>query len=181
MNQQTSSPALKDHCYKTVDQLIKTCQDRAARSHIRPLLWGLPEMQIRAMRYLPKNASVDEDLLYLIAGLIAEYPCEQESHLSFGATLQKLASHPEIKATGIERQLELLLQLGVESLTPILHGLIVQARHTKTPVDYGTLLYHLHRWDDPRRWVQLQWARDFWCPTEQTETQVFSQLTFSLP
>jgi CRISPR type I-E-associated protein CasB/Cse2 len=175
MNQQTA-PSLKDRCLATVDKLIKTCQDPAARSALRPLLMGIPEMQIRAMRYLPQNAPVNKDLLHLIAGLIAEYPCEQGSDLSFGASLRQLAKHPKINATGIERRLELLLQLDVKSLTQPLHGLIVQARGAKTLVDYGTLLYHLNCWDDTRKWVQLQWARDFWCPTEPTETQVPPQV-----
>jgi CRISPR type I-E-associated protein CasB/Cse2 len=126
-------------------------------------------MQIRAMRYLPKNSPVHADLLYLIAGLIAEYPCEQDSALSFGASLQKLSTHPEVKASGIERRLESILQLDLDSLTQPLHSLLIQARGTKTPVDYATLLYHLRCWDDSRKWVQLAWARDFWCPRESGE------------
>lgn len=159
-------PSLTDRCRTTVDELIKTCQDRAACSALRPLLTGIPEMQIRAMRYLPKSWTVNQDLLFAIAGLIAEYPCEQNSTLSFGASLQKLSNHPEVKATGIERRLESLLQLDLESLTQPLHSLIVQARSTKTPIDYATLLYHLRCWDDSRKWVQLTWAKDFWCPKE---------------
>jgi CRISPR system Cascade subunit CasB len=128
-------------------------------------------MQIRAMRYLTKTSPVKQDLLFVIAGLIAEYPCEQDSILSFGVSLQKLSNHPEVKATGIERRLESLLQLDLESLAQPLHSLIVQARGTKTPVDYATLLYDLRCWDNPEKWVQLRWARDFWCPKENEDDQ----------
>jgi CRISPR type I-E-associated protein CasB/Cse2 len=164
-------PCLKDRCHTAVNELIKTCQDRAARSTLRPLLAGIPDMQIRAMRYLPKHSPVQQDLLYLIAGLIAEYPCEQGSTLSFGASLQKLSTHPDVKAAGIERRIESLLQLDLESLMQPLHSLVIQARGTKIPIDYATLLYHLHCWDDSRKWVQLAWARDFWCPRENEEEQ----------
>jgi CRISPR type I-E-associated protein CasB/Cse2 len=164
MTQTVSS--LEDRCRITVDELIKTCQDRAACSALRPLLTGIPDMQIRAMRYLPKTSPVGQDLLFAIADLIAEYPCEQNSTLSFGMSLQKLSVHPDVKASGIERRLESLLQLELESLTQQLHSLIVQARGTKTPIDYATLLYHLRCWDASEKWVQLCWARDFWCPRE---------------
>jgi CRISPR type I-E-associated protein CasB/Cse2 len=160
----TQAPlSLKDHCRTTVDALIKTCQDRSARSVLRPLLSGIPEMQIRAMRYLPRNSAVHQDLLYLIAGLIAEYPCEPDKPLSFGASLDRLSKHADINATGIERRLESLLQLDLDSLVQPLHSLILQARGTEIPVDYTMLLYHLRCWDDSRKWVQLAWARDFWC------------------
>jgi CRISPR type I-E-associated protein CasB/Cse2 len=171
--------SLKDRCRTTVDELIKTCQDRAARSTLRSLLAGIPDMQIRAMRYLPKNSPVHQSLLFLMAGLIAEYPCElpePDNALSFGASLQKLSTHPEVKATGIERRLESLLQLDLESLVQPLHSLIVQARATRTPVDYVSLLYHLRCWDDSRKWVQLAWARDFWCPRENGEAPDLNQI-----
>jgi CRISPR type I-E-associated protein CasB/Cse2 len=169
----TQAPSsLKDHCRTTVDALIKTCQDRAARSALRPLLSGIPEMQIRAMRYLPSHAPAHQDLLYLIAGLIAEYPCEPDKPLSFGASLDRLSKHADINATGIERRLESLLQLELDSLVQPLHSLILQARGTRgaeIPIDYTMLLYHLRCWDDPRKWVQLTWARDFWCPQADGE------------
>jgi CRISPR type I-E-associated protein CasB/Cse2 len=170
-------PSLKERCRTTVDQLIKTCQDRAACSALRPLLTGIPDMQIRAMRYLPKSSPVHQDLLYLIAGLIAEYPCEQDITFSFGTSLQKLSTHSEVKTAGIERRLESLLQIDLDSLTQPLHSLIVQARGTKTPVDYATLLYHLRCWDDSRKWVQLAWAKDFWCPKAHENGQNPDQIT----
>lgn len=174
-----ATPSLKDRCRTTVEELIKTCQDRAARSALRSLLAGIPDMQIRAMRYLPKKAPVHQDLLFLISGLIAEYPCfqpEAEKSLSFGASLQKLSNHPDVKAMGIERRLESLLQLELDSLVQPLHSLVGQfgsTQSSKSPIalDYTTLLYHLRCWDDPRKWVQLAWARDFWCPRENGEDQ----------
>lgn len=167
----TTPLSLKDACRITVEQLLKICQDRAACSALRPLLTGLEDTQIRAMRYLPRNWPVHQDLLFLIAGLIAEYPCESDHSLSFGASLQKLSNHPDIKFTGIERRLETLLQLDIESLAPPLHSLIIQAKGTKTPIDYVTLLFHLRCWDDSRKWVQLTWARDFWCPKSFEDSQ----------
>nr|WP_242036807.1 type I-E CRISPR-associated protein Cse2/CasB [Leptolyngbya sp. FACHB-321] len=159
--------------------MIRICQDRAVRSALRPLLAGIPDMQIRAMRYLPRNAPVNQDLLYLIAGLVAEYPCslpEPNNVMSFGASLYKLSQHPDIKATGIERRLESLLQLELDSLMQPLHSLVVQFSSTQSSktsivIDYATLLYHLRCWDDSRKWVQLTWARDFWCPKEDGKEQ----------
>lgn len=177
-----ASLSLHDRCRTTVDELIKTCQDRAARSALRPLLMGIPEMQIRAMRYLPKTSPAQQDLLFLIAGLIAEYPCRLDNTLSFGASLYQLSQHPDIrskvtgKAPGIERRLESLLQLELDSLVQPLHSLVVQLSSTqssRTPIaiDYATLLYHLRCWDDSRKWVQLTWARDFWCPKGNEDDQ----------
>jgi CRISPR type I-E-associated protein CasB/Cse2 len=167
--------SLKDRCHKTVRNLLNTCQNRAARSALRPLLTEVPDMQIRAMRYLPTGSWVDE-LLFTISGLIAEYPyewLEEKQPQSFGVSIyelsQKIKANSAERDPGIERRLELLLQLEVSSLVHPLHGLVVQAREHKIPIDFATLFYHLHCWDDSRRWVQLSWAKDFWCPKDSDE------------
>jgi CRISPR type I-E-associated protein CasB/Cse2 len=166
--------SLKDRCRKTVRNLLNTCKNRAARSVLRPLLTEVPDTQIRAMRYLPTGSWVDE-LLFTISGLIAEYPYEwlEEKQQSFGTSMyelsQKIKANSAERDPGIERRLELLLQLEVSSLVHPLHGLVVQAREHKIPIDFATLFYDLNCWDDSRRWVQLRWAKDFWCPKDSDE------------
>lgn len=181
MNTQ-SSTSLKERCRVTVEKLLETCQNRAARSALRPLLTGIPDMQIRAMSYLPKKPPVNEELLYMVAGLIAEYPYQYSlpsKPLSLGASLRILSQKSDINAPGIERRVELLLQLEQSTLAQSLHSLIVQSRSTETPIDYATLLYHLRFWDDPQRWVQLAWAKDFWCPREEDEADNNSSVAVS--
>jgi hypothetical protein len=160
----------KQSCNEEAKQLIIICQDRTARSFLRQLLTGIPEMEIKAKKYMGNLAYPRCSKKNLIAGSIAEYPCEVPAEpFSFGTSLNKLCQHPDINSLGIERRLEMLLDLEVSSLTQPLHSLIIQARHTKIPIDYGELLYHLYCWDNPEKWVQLRWAEDFWCRSENKQ------------
>jgi CRISPR type I-E-associated protein CasB/Cse2 len=160
----------KQSCNEEAKQLILICQDRTARSFLRQLLTGIPEMEIKAKKYMGNLAYPRSATKNLIAGLIAEYPCElPEESFSFGTSLHKLCQHPDIKPIGIERRLEMLLDLEVSSLIQPLHSLIIQARHTKTSIYYGELLYHLYCWDNSEKWVQLRWAEDFWCRSENKQ------------
>lgn len=166
----------KNSCRETADKLIIQCQDRSARSNLRQLLMGIPEVQSKALRYLkniPRPSYSNQwELLFLIAGLIAEYPCPlPDKPISFGTSLYKIAQDPEIKSTGIERRLESLLELERSSLTQPLHSLVLQARKPKITIDYGTLMYELSCWDSPDKWIQLSWAKDFWCPREDAQEE----------
>jgi CRISPR type I-E-associated protein CasB/Cse2 len=166
----------KKDCREDAKRLILICQDRTARSFLRQLLTGIPEMEIKAKKYMRDLAyprSHSKKLIPgLIAGLIAEYPCEvPEESLSFGTSLHQLSQHPDINQKGIERRMEMLLDLEVSSLTQPLHSLVLQARHSKIPIDYGELLYHLYCWDSTEKWVQLRWAGDFWCRKEDTQDE----------
>jgi CRISPR type I-E-associated protein CasB/Cse2 len=168
----TTIPTFHERCRKVALSLIKICQDRSVCSALRPLLTGLPEAEIRSQRYLPQREGTNESLFTLVAGLVAEYPCPlPEERLSFGTSMWRLANHPDVNNKGVERRLDLLLQLEQEALVSPLHGLIVQARGAKILVDYGELLYHLHHWDNPERWVQLRWAKHYWCPVNDPSAE----------
>jgi CRISPR system Cascade subunit CasA len=162
----------KKSCDETAKRLILICQDRTARSVLRQLLTDIPEMEIKAKKYMGDIAYPRSSKKNLIAGLIAEYPCEvPEESLSFGSSLHTLSKQPDIKQLGIERRMEMLLDLEVSSLTQPLHSLVLQARQSKTPIDYGELLYHLYCWDSTEKWVQLRWAEDFWCRKEDAQNE----------
>ncbi|MEA5463890.1 type I-E CRISPR-associated protein Cse2/CasB [Leptothoe sp. PORK10 BA2] len=158
-------------CRGIVTALFEKCQDRAIRSHLRQLLQDNPDFQMGAMRYLrdlPKRSKVNQELLHLISGLIAEYPCDiSDEPFTLGASLAKLSRHPDTNSSGVERRFELLLQLERSSLAQQLHGLVIQAENTQRTnnpvrIDFAKLLYDLHSWDRPEKWVQLSWSRDFW-------------------
>jgi CRISPR system Cascade subunit CasB len=170
----------KNSCRETAEKLITQCQDRSARSNLRQLLMGIPEVQSKALRYmqnLPRpNSSKQWELLFLIAGLIAEYSCPlPDKTISFGTSLYQLKHHPEINPKGIERRLESLLELERSSLTQPLHSLVLQARKPKIAIDYGTLMYELSCWDSPDKWVQLSWAKDFWCPRKDAQEETLTE------
>jgi CRISPR type I-E-associated protein CasB/Cse2 len=172
----TASSTFNERCRTAVSRLIALCQDRAVSSALRPLLTGLPDAEIRAQRYLPNRNGTREDLFTLVAGLVAEYPCPStDDRISFGSSLRRLANHPDVNDQGIERRLDLLLQLELDTLTSPLHALIVQARGAKIHVDFGELLYHLHHWDNAEKWVQLSWAKHFWCPVVDSESEITSE------
>lgn len=164
---------LKEKCQKTTDDLLLICQDRTACSVIRPVLSGIPTAKIQAMRYLPKNWSSHEDLLFLVSGLIATYPCQppessgddddkSNGAQSFGCSLYRLSKHPDMNEKGIEHRLQLLLQLERESLSHTLHGLVEQAKKPRIYIDYAAMLYHLCCWDSQDKWVQMKWAKDYY-------------------
>ncbi|MBC7928617.1 MAG: type I-E CRISPR-associated protein Cse2/CasB [Bryobacteraceae bacterium] len=169
----TATPSKRhERCRKAADNLITRCQDRAICSALRPLLTELPEAEIRARRYLPSSEGIWEKLFLRVAGLVAEYPCPlPEEPISFGASLRRLANHPDVNAKGVERRLELLLQLEQEALTSPLHSLIVQARGAKIPVDFRELLFDLDRWQYPDHKAQLRWAKDFWCVEPEADSE----------
>jgi CRISPR type I-E-associated protein CasB/Cse2 len=164
---------LKEKCKKTTDELLLICQDRTACSVIRPVLSDIPTAKIQAMRYLPNRWDNNEDLLFLVAGLIATHPCQSAKldededdksteFQSFGQSLYRLSKHPDVNEKGIEHRFQLLLQLERESLSHTLHSLVEQAKKPGTYIDYAALLYHLHSWNNPKKWVQMKWAEDYY-------------------
>lgn len=162
---------LKVRCHNIATALVEKCQDRAIRSHLRQLLQDNLDSQMRAMRYLrdlPEMSKVNQALLHLVSGLIAEYPCTvPDEPFTLGASLAKLVRHPDVNSSGIERRFELLLQLERVSLVQQLHGLVIQAENTQRTnnpisIDFAKLFYDLHSWDSSDKWVQLSWSKDFW-------------------
>lgn len=129
----------------------------------------MPDAKIRAVRYLP-NLDVNKDLLYAIAGLIAEYPYFHVGEpLSFGRSLYLLSQHQKVNAVGIQNRLELLLHSERSCLPQLLFNFVTWCKSLNIPIDYALLFWNLHSWDNKDKWVQIRWANEFYFNEDNQE------------
>ena len=102
----------------------------------------------------------EEDNLYLIASLFALHPLSTDSG-NMGSHL-----HTYVQAVGdasaTERRFVQLLNLHREALVSPLRQHISILKAKDLPVNWHQLLYDLNYWDHSTRFVQKQWAREFW-------------------
>lgn len=143
-------------------------EDRATLAKLRRGLGREPgsdaDMYSFVGRYLPEESDWwYERHLFLIASLFAFHP-EHRSIGSMGETMKRIGQE-----SNVEKRVAALLHAHWEDLPGLLRQAIGLARTKGAPVDYNTLLYHLLHWNDASRWVQRQWARDFWRGSEKTD------------
>lgn len=145
---------------------LKNDDDRAALAKLRRSLidFGRDFSAYTVLgNALPAHAAQRKMELYvLVAGLFAMHPQMREK-TSFGSSLR--AMRVKLDGNG-ESSLGLLvaalLNADQEDLPIRLRHIITRLASNEVAVDYARLLHDLLRWESPSRYVQRQWAHDYW-------------------
>lgn len=161
----------KEHIQRFVEYLcrLKEEENRTALAHLRRGLGKIPEtipaeMYRYVVRFLTNDMKPwEQNNYFLVASLFALHP-KHEPGVTMGKTFSLIAPPASEGRASIERRFVHLLNGHHEDLPDRLRHVVSLARSKDVPIDYAQLLDDLRWWDDERRRVRQQWARDFWTP-----------------
>ena len=101
--------------------------------------------------------------LFMIASLFALHPVS-DSEGNMGHHMRALSSTRSKNAT--ENHLQHLLESRRDTLEAPLQRAISILKSHGIPVNWHQLMSDLPHWDHPKRFVQFNWGRAFWPPTQ---------------
>ncbi len=136
--------------------------DRAALAKLRRGLgkqMGTPEMYPFVVPFMPDNRRGREHY-FLIASLFAAHPDPAPPERSMGSVFKAIKG--QMESESIEKRFVQLLSADIEDVGKYLRHAVSLARSKGVAVNYHRLLSDLRYWEHRDRFVQLQWARDFW-------------------
>lgn len=144
----------------------------AARARLRRGLghkFGVVEMYPHVVPFLADDGkgSWAAFLVAALFGLHDESPRTEGE--SLGRAFARIADASG-NVESAERRFTALLNAHADDVGEHLRHAVSLARSHGVGIDYGRLLYDLLGWSNPRRKVQLQWARDFWRDPKTSST-----------
>jgi CRISPR system Cascade subunit CasB len=155
-----------------VDHLekLRNAEDRAALARLRRGLGKEPgtvaDMHGLVLPWLPAGLPRrHEDACYLVAALFASHP-QAGGAGTLGQSFARLAGATE--SDSVERRFVALLNCHEDELPALLRHAVSLLKSKEVPVNWRQLLYDVQHWSHPDRYVQRDWARDFWGGTFQT-------------
>jgi CRISPR system Cascade subunit CasB len=143
-------------------------ENRNGRAALAALRRGLgrrpgeaPEVYPYLVPWTSRMRGWEEEVFYLVASLFASHPMSWhgEGAGSFGASMGRVK---DSEGDSTERRFVALLSSRREDLPEHLRHAISLCAAREVPVTWDRLLRDLRRWDEGRRSVQLNWAREFW-------------------
>lgn len=158
---------------------IAKSQDRASLSSLRKTISGEKGRTIAFFpvlgHFLPKGLEPWKEANYiLVAGLFALHVDFGNPVLSFqgsfGESFRKFKQGLSGDSEGVDKRVLNLLDSDSEDLPTRLRHAISLLKSKSIPVDWQQLLKDLHAWNHPSRYVQKNWARDYWRPLANEET-----------
>lgn len=142
---------------------------RAALARLRRALGKPPGAALEALEEVLPHLSADAEnreyandrATYLLLGsLFALHPKHSGGPRNLGTTLRLLGTENE---SAVKRFTNLLAARR-EQLPDLLRQAVSLAQSEDYPINYYRLGDDLLGWDDEARWVQLNWAREYWPP-----------------
>jgi len=158
----------KDRIERLVGDLEKLADpgspNRAVLAHLRRGLGSDPTYALSRAGWLFAgiNPGKDEDAAILTAGLFAwaKGKCPQTKSWSVGRAFSQIKGAGDNRS--VERRFIDLLDTDQADLDVKLRQIISLLARDSIGLDWGLLCRHLRSWAHDDRWVQKQWARDFW-------------------
>ena len=136
-------------------------EDRAALAALRRGVGrppgAAPEMYPLVVPWTSHMYSSEADNYYLIAALFALHPCNCTEG-NMGTTLKALSQPGD----SIEKRFVALLNAHSDDLPSHLRHAVSLARSKEITINWARLLTDLAYWGLPDRFVQRQWATEFW-------------------
>lgn len=149
--------------------------DRAALAKLRRGLGrkgGTPEMYRYVVPYFDPERSYDTERYFLVASLFALHPDLAARGTNMGRVFRAMKAE---KSSSVEKRFENLLSVDVEDLAGHLRQAVSLAKSKGVCVDFHQLFSDIKNWNHPERFVQLQWARDFWGYEKETNNETDSK------
>jgi CRISPR system Cascade subunit CasB len=101
-----------------------------------------------------------QEIYFLVATLYPLNPMENGSG-SLGTALRRAR-----ESESLDRRMEILLDADEAHLRFRLRQMVKLLYSKHVPIHWPLLLRHLLAWNSPKRWVQEQWARDYFVGTK---------------
>ena len=143
---------------------LREADDRAALAVLRRALSGRKEDVWRAFQpvgyQLPPQPQ-QQDIFILIGALFAHHP-QAGGNGNMGDHMAALRKTDPNKASSAERRFTVLVTTHPDDLSYHLRQVISLLASSGIPVKWPQLLYDVQYWDHPDRFVQRQWATQFW-------------------
>lgn len=172
-------PQPSEHQTRFVEYLCRlaTTENRAALAALRRGLGKPPGTTPEMFRYVEPLAPQDyrADNYYLVAALFALHP-ENSTEGNLGTTVAKLRQQAAHEGEdSLEKRFVALLNAHGDDLPDHLRHAISLARSKAVPVNWAHLLSDLGYWDHEDRFVQRQWAHEYWGRTEAVSADTDEQ------
>lgn len=106
---------------------------------------------------------------------------EHKGPLPLPKALRLLQTRNDNTSKSLEARFQALLDADTDELQWRLRHLIQQLAAAELPIDWPSLLTDLRNWPDPRRRVQIRWARQFWAPPSDSKVNTEPDHTQSKP
>ena len=158
--------AMQDWRNRFVEHLEKL-RDQEDRGALAILRRGLgrqpgmaPEMYSLVIPWVPEHRYA-EDAAFLVAALFALHP-QPGGQGTLGAAFAHIAE----PSGSVEQRFVALLNCHHDDLPAHLRQAISLLRSKDIPVDWKRLLQDVLGWDHDSRYVQRDWAREFWRSAE---------------
>lgn len=138
--------------------------DRAALAALRRGLGRTPgmapELYPHVARFFGQPNRVREDAMFVVAALFGMLP----KHRTGAGSPLKVLRQLDLDSDSTERRVLALLNADTESLPIHLRHCfaLIKSHGPDRSLDYQQLLWDITRWNSPERWVQRNWARDWW-------------------
>lgn len=154
--------------------------DRAALAALRRGLGRAPgmapELYPHVARFFPRDGlrlSRDrENAMFTVAALFGMVPNHSVGAGSPLKVLRQVIRDRNLESGSTERRVLSLLNADVDSLPTHLRHLIalIRSHGPERRLDYEELLRDVSNWSSADRWVQRNWASDWWGGPAQNET-----------
>ncbi len=159
---------------------LRDADDRAALAALRRGLGKPPGSALEMHRYVVPWLAEQERpwadaVHYLVASLFALHPQPGGSG-SMGTALARVAASTGAEST--ERRFVGLLNCHGDDLPRHLRQAVSLAKAHDVPIDWHRLFGDLMGWNHHSRYVQRQWARDYWSlsrPVQEAEGEAHDE------
>lgn len=164
---------------------LKDLAERKDRGALAALRRGLgkppgtaPEMFRYVVPWTSQLAVAEEDRFFLVASLFALHPvsCDEGNMGDVFRSIRIAAGGADV-AESLEKRFVALLNAHREDLPNHLRHAVALARSHDVPINWVRLIRDLDHWDHPDRFIQRDWARQYWGRTRAEEPGVDSEST----
>lgn len=119
-------------------------------------------------RLLPYGVATGKEEIYFLVATL--YPLLADGgNGNFGTVLRQVRDPDAKKNKGLNRRVEILLDSDTDQIRFRLRQAVrfIRSHNSKITVNWARLLDDLLRWDIPARYVQQEWARDYFGLSEK--------------
>lgn len=154
-----STKSANDNSFRFITFLFERKDNRAMLAHLRRGLgerMGHPDMYPYVVPFLPEQKNLFE-AYFQLASWVGMHPMFSDKPVTMGSVFRQL---PENDSR--DKRFKALLDAQGEQFYYHQRQAISLAKAHDVAVNYHHLLKDMLNWSHPERFVQLQWARDFW-------------------
>jgi CRISPR system Cascade subunit CasB len=153
----------EEHGFIVSLELLREKKDRGALAKLKRGIgktMGDVEMYPYVVPFLPNEYTNKHHLYFLIGSLFGLYSdAPSVRNQSMGSVFSQLGNRD---SDSLQKRFKALLNAEEKDLHYHLRQAVSLAKSRRVPIDYHRLFKDLFGWTHPEKYVQLQWAKDYW-------------------